>query len=156
MADLGNIGLEVKVSRVSFGAENVIDLLGLPSASCGRRVEDALPALAGNPFTWEQPGSQAIAALSGATPGGRLILLKQGCFAGYYAANQSGECVLRRLDYGDYLAVEYGPAPREWSVQSSPAGITVTPRNATTYPTIPLGSRLLVMANGKIKAVTPT
>lgn len=43
-----------------------------------------------------------------------------------------------------------------WRVVVTGGVAEVTPLLAPSYPTIPLGSRLLVIADGKIKAITPT
>lgn len=155
MADYGDIGLAVGDGGSFQGAHQVVDLLGIPDADHGFLMDADLPRWAGDMFAWEMPNSQAVGVLTGATALAKIILIRQGCFAGYYSADQNGECVFRRLDYGDYLAVQYGTVLGEWDVLSTEAGITVTARNAASYPSIPLGNRLLVLAGGKIKAIAP-
>lgn len=145
MADLGDVGFSLPAQNPRAAVGYTMEWPGYGQSAAGA------PPRPDAAFGRLQTGA-ALIEITTATP---LLLFMEGILMDS-AAPVGG--VVRFYNYAHnyrYYArtVDFSQA---WQIDVDHLGaVTVTPIVSGTYPTIPLGSRILILQGGKIKAITP-
>jgi hypothetical protein len=157
VADFGDVGRQAVAALLRVGETSVCDLIPVLGIPAGQpRANIAYRSMAASPrFSTEKPSLDVSATISGGTPNARAAVFRDGSFAYYIRISDTGAFTLYGMDDGRWQVAECAGGASEWAIDVSGAATSVTKLTSALH-TIPIGSRLLTVKNGKLVAVTPT
>ncbi len=141
-------------SSLGVGLEAITSIFWNPGSKC--LFTESL-CYRGGRFAWATPTTQRFIAITGGTPFANVIVMNSLAFDQMSSFDYQGNLHIPNPDAGEYFIYETGNSGKKWRAVVTASAVTLENLSAVGgYPTIPIGSRILTLQNGKFVAVTPT
>lgn len=149
---------EAKAAVTNYGANTVFDLLTHAGLFAPHNTAVVRTRHAAGLFSNSKPTTAVSALLIEGTPDTKVTVIKEGTFAYYAMTDATGKLTIYDMDDGLWQVREVGTTSAAWNIKVTGAVALVTKLaggGGLTYPTIPIGSRILILKEGKFVAITP-